>query len=69
MAEEIKVALVGIGGYGEFYAAELFRSAAHYGVRLVAGIDPFAKSSSLFKISSLCVVIRFCIKKLGLRNI
>ena len=48
MVDEIKVALVGIGGYGELYATELFRSAVNYAVRFVAGIDPFAKSSKVF---------------------
>jgi predicted dehydrogenase len=48
MADEIRVALVGIGGYGELYAAELFRSAAQHTVRFVAGVDPFAKRSSLY---------------------
>lgn len=36
----IRIALVGIGGYGSGYAQELFRTAAARGVELIAGIDP-----------------------------
>jgi predicted dehydrogenase len=37
---DIRIALVGIGGYGEGYAQELLRASALRGVHLVAGIDP-----------------------------
>jgi predicted dehydrogenase len=40
MILEIRIALVGIGGYGEGYARELVSVSAERGVRLVAGIDP-----------------------------
>ena len=42
---EVKVALVGLGGYGNIYARMLLEDAAEHGVRLVAGIDPFAERS------------------------
>ena len=48
MQDEVTIALVGIGGYGEWYAAELFDSAAQHGAKLVAGIDPYAERSSVF---------------------
>ena len=48
MLDEVKVALVGIGGYGELYASEIFNSAVKHSVKLVAGIDPFAVKSSAF---------------------
>jgi predicted dehydrogenase len=37
---EIRIALVGIGGYGEGYAQTLLNAPAHRHVILVAGIDP-----------------------------
>jgi predicted dehydrogenase len=36
----IRIALVGLGGYGEGYIQELLKSPANRGVQLVAGIDP-----------------------------
>lgn len=48
MQDEVTIALVGIGGYGELYAAELFVSAAKNGAKLVAGIDPYAERSLVF---------------------
>ena len=38
--KEVTVALVGIGGYGEFYANRLLNSADAHDVRFVAAIDP-----------------------------
>ena len=37
---DIRIALVGIGGYGAGYAQELLGNSADRGVQLVAGIDP-----------------------------
>lgn len=37
---DIRIALVGLGGYGEGYIQELLAASAKRGVRLVAGIDP-----------------------------
>jgi predicted dehydrogenase len=48
MGDEVTIALVGIGGYGEWYAVELFELAAQYGAKLIAGIDPYAERSSIF---------------------
>ena len=45
MPNEIKIALIGISGYGELYAKALFKSAEQNGVRFVAGIDPYAQRS------------------------
>lgn len=42
---EVTVALVGMGGYGNIYSRMLLEEAAAYGVRLVAGVDPFAERS------------------------
>jgi predicted dehydrogenase len=42
---EVTVALVGMGGYGNIYARMLLEDAAEHGVRLVAGVDPFAERS------------------------
>jgi predicted dehydrogenase len=36
----IRIALVGMGGYGAGYAQELFKASADHGVQLIAGIDP-----------------------------
>jgi predicted dehydrogenase len=41
MKKEIRVALCGIGGYGEQYLEALFTDGAAHGARLVAAIDPF----------------------------
>ncbi len=40
MKEEVTVALVALGGYGNFYLRSLLQDAAAHHVRLVAGIDP-----------------------------
>ncbi len=48
MKNEVRIALVGIGGYGELYAAELFDSATQHGAKLIAAIDPYAEKSSVF---------------------
>ncbi|MBN2002783.1 MAG: Gfo/Idh/MocA family oxidoreductase [Anaerolineae bacterium] len=40
MEKEVTVALVGLGGYGNFYLRSLFQGAAEHNMRLVAGIDP-----------------------------
>ena len=42
---DIRVAVVGIGGYGEGYAQELLKASGNRGVRLVAGIDPAPERS------------------------
>lgn len=40
MKKDITVAMVALGGYGNFYLKALFEQAAAHNVRLVAGIDP-----------------------------
>ncbi len=40
MDKEVTVALVALGGYGNFYLRSLFQGAASHRMRLVAGIDP-----------------------------
>jgi predicted dehydrogenase len=47
MANEIRVALVGIGGYGEVYLNPLLRESARYGAEFVAAIDPHPENCSL----------------------
>jgi predicted dehydrogenase len=47
MQDEVTIALVGIGGYGEEYAKAIFESAHLYRAKLVAGIDPNPESCSL----------------------
>jgi len=39
---DVTVALVGLGGYGNIYARMLLDGAKGHGARVVAGIDPFA---------------------------
>ncbi len=38
--DEVTVALVALGGYGNFYLKHLFEEQSEHGCRLVAGIDP-----------------------------
>ncbi|HHE73240.1 MAG TPA: hypothetical protein ENL34_13275, partial [Chloroflexi bacterium] len=38
--DEVTVALVALGGYGNFYLKHLFEKQSAHGCRLVAGIDP-----------------------------
>ncbi len=40
---DVTVALVGLGGYGNIYARMLLDGAEGHGVRVVAGIDPYAE--------------------------
>jgi predicted dehydrogenase len=42
---EIRIALVGIGGYGGWYLRELLPNASQHNARLVAGIDAFPERS------------------------
>src|SRR5688572_2051443 len=46
MAREISLALIGIGGYGEFYASAALDFAAPPAHRLVGSVDPFPESSA-----------------------
>ena len=39
------IALVGIGGYGTHYMPALLNAAPEKEIRLVAGIDPYARQS------------------------
>jgi len=41
----VKVALIGIGGYGAFYASQLVTASIEHNVELVAGIDPYPERS------------------------
>jgi predicted dehydrogenase len=47
MQDEVTIALVGIGGYGEEYAKAIFESAHQYRAKIVAGIDPNPERCSL----------------------
>ena len=40
MAREISIVLVGLGGYGNHYLAELLDAPPEWGARFVAGVDP-----------------------------
>jgi len=40
MNREVTVAMVALGGYGNFYLRALFAEAEAHDVKLVAGIDP-----------------------------
>lgn len=52
--DEVTIALVGIGGYGEFYLEHLLgdesAKSREAGARLVAGIDPFAEKTGSVQI-------------------
>jgi predicted dehydrogenase len=43
--EEISVALVGMGGYGEVYLKELLHRGKDHGLRFVAAVDPMPENS------------------------
>ena len=43
---QVTAALVGIGGYGEYYAGQLLQATPERNVRLVAGIDAFPERSA-----------------------
>jgi predicted dehydrogenase len=45
--EEISVALVGMGGYGQVYLTELLERGASHGLRFVAAVDPEPQRSDL----------------------
>jgi predicted dehydrogenase len=40
MTTEVKIALVGIGGYGHYYLRHLLHAPVERHIRLVAGVDP-----------------------------
>ncbi len=42
----VKIAQVGLSGYGDFYLNQLLSSAADHDARLVGGIDPYSERSS-----------------------
>src|SRR5688500_17883373 len=46
---ELSLALVGIGGYGGYYASVMLDAAASTGTRLVAAVDPFPESSTRYQ--------------------
>lgn len=45
---QTKVALVGIGGYGNWYVNELLKNAAQHGIQFAAGIDPAPERCSRY---------------------
>ncbi|MCJ8329949.1 MAG: Gfo/Idh/MocA family oxidoreductase [Lentisphaeria bacterium] len=48
MSDTLSIALVGLGGYAQCYANELFDNAANNNAQFTAVIDPLAKKSDLY---------------------
>lgn len=47
--KKLRVALVGIGGYGQVYLKKLLNDHPDFPGELIAGIDPFAKNSFMYQ--------------------